>query len=493
VVRQIPVDDWLPYQLAYNNRGDAIAVSGAGGDVRVWRAADTPVWHREGHSSSNSVVVAWSPDDAMLATGGLGDGRVMFWDAADGHPSGTVDAGGVSSIAYRSDGSELLVAGGDHALRHWSVSKKDWEQHVPATVYGARTITVSPRSGTVLAVPAGGPSTLLREDRWLRQATSARSLAYSADGRLLSAGGADGWVRSWDAPTHAVRAAWTWGSDVVVAPGRDGTLILASKEHVQIGGTDSGFEFPGRAVAGIASLPAGRILITASQPGPGMSERATVALLDPTSWQLVASLELDGQVAFTRPAISRDGSRAAVASTTFERGMGVTSRYELVVVATDPLVRQRQIPLAGRVDDLAVTPDGRRAVTVGADRQITVWDLDTGDQVVRFGTHPGPVRSVAISPDASTVATGSSDGVIRVWNMASADLVGSLTGHSGDITAVAWSPDGLVLASAGADGAVGLWDVDPDRVRTQLCAAVSGPQTGPEWSAAGAEPGHEPC
>src|SRR5262249_19152587 len=64
---------------------------------------------------------------------------------------------------------------------------------------------------------------------------------------------------------------------------------------------------------------------------------------------------------------------------------------------------------------LALSPDGRHALTGGKDKTARVWDLDTGQERLRL-THRAPVWGTAYSPDGRLIATASPDGVARVWD-----------------------------------------------------------------------------
>ncbi|MCK5217632.1 MAG: hypothetical protein KAJ93_07575, partial [Methanosarcinales archaeon] len=54
---------------------------------------------------------------------------------------------------------------------------------------------------------------------------------------------------------------------------------------------------------------------------------------------------------------------------------------------------------------VAVTPDGRFAVSASNDRTLKVWDLKTGKAVAGF-SGDGPLLTCAISPDGDTIITG---------------------------------------------------------------------------------------
>jgi WD40 repeat protein len=157
---------------------------------------------------------------------------------------------------------------------------------------------------------------------------------------------------------------------------------------------------------------------------------------------------------------------------------------------------------------LAVSPDGRRIVSVGNGPQVKVWDAATGRQSVDFTGHSvvvfcaawhpdgrriataggsdgrlnavkawdaadgrvvskisvggdssaGPYQAIAFSPDGRYLLTGKLEGAVEVWDAGSGQSFGTLGTHDREVRAVVFSPDGRHLATASGDGKVKLWD-----------------------------------
>ena len=70
--------------------------------------------------------------------------------------------------------------------------------------------------------------------------------------------------------------------------------------------------------------------------------------------------------------------------------------------------------------DIALAPDGRRAVFGGAAGDITIWDLDTGTRLRTIAAHRSHIVElvhVAVTPDGEHILSGGGDGVIRMWRL----------------------------------------------------------------------------
>ena len=69
------------------------------------------------------------------------------------------------------------------------------------------------------------------------------------------------------------------------------------------------------------------------------------------------------------------------------------------------------------VNGVAVTPDGKRAVSASWDKTLKVWDLETGRALRTLEGHSDSVSGVAVTPDGKRAVSASWDKTLKVWDL----------------------------------------------------------------------------
>lgn len=113
----------------------------------------------------------------------------------------------------------------------------------------------------------------------------------------------------------------------------------------------------------------------------------------------------------------------------------------------------------GDANQIAFSPDGRRAVVASGDRTVRLYDVEGRRDLKRLVGHTASVWAVALSENGRYAISGGMDGTARVWDLGSGSLLRTFAGHDSLVTAVAFTPDGRWAVSGGFDGAVVLWKV----------------------------------
>lgn len=299
-----------------------------------------------------------------------------------------------------------------------------------------------------------------KADAWLRPLTASLTIPGGPLVRTLV--GSGGWLRD-------------------VAISRDGETTITASESGALDVWDIKTGFVVRTISvkqqvtGLALSPDGNVVL-------GILREHRIfhfSLLEATKsdaehvvkvWDVKSASELrvlKGHTAeITAVALTPNGRRA------------VTASKDGTLIVWDLATGERVRTLAGHeggVIAVVVTPDGRFAVSAGDERDPTlrVWDLDSGEQVNRFSGHVGAVTAVAVSQDGRLAVSASEDKTVKVWDLVSRALLRTIEGHTDPIWDVAITPDGLHLISGAGDlvysedNTVKVWDVSNGRlVRT---------------------------
>ena len=94
------------------------------------------------------------------------------------------------------------------------------------------------------------------------------------------------------------------------------------------------------------------------------------------------------------------------------------------------------------------------------DRTVKVWDLNSGQDLRTLAGHAERVRSVAVSADGRLALSASDDHTVKVWDLTSGQELRTLAGHAYGVNSVAVSADGRLALSASDDRTVKVWDLE---------------------------------
>ncbi|MGZ3415640.1 MAG: WD40 repeat domain-containing protein, partial [Isosphaeraceae bacterium] len=170
----------------------------------------------------------------------------------------------------------------------------------------------------------------------------------------------------------------------------------------------------------------------------------------------------------------------------------------------DPVSRQLLATLVGHqqpITALDFSHDGTRLVTASGDRTARIWNPPSWyrkrtagssppswtSQVTLVG-HKAWLKSAEFSPDGSLVLTGGSDRDVRVWDAQTGECLVTHVGNRGAVNAARFLSRGFLLASAGSDGTARVWTTGNVETPRLLLASHG---TAPKDKAESTLPGHD--
>ncbi len=147
-----------------------------------------------------------------------------------------------------------------------------------------------------------------------------------------------------------------------------------------------------------------------------------------------------------------------------------TPEWALIDVATSKVVRK--FPGHRRaVTSLALSPDGRHALSGSADGTLRWWDVETGQTLHVLEGHQAGFRIVAaLSPDGTRALSADLGPRVRLWDLEAGKEINHFDNLAGGVSAVAFSADGKHFATAlgqvtvGSRYAVQRWSLESGHV-----------------------------
>ncbi len=142
-----------------------------------------------------------------------------------------------------------------------------------------------------------------------------------------------------------------------------------------------------------------------------------------------------------------------------------------------PTHRTLSLGHTGGVNSVALSGDGKQALSGAADNTLRLWDLETGQCLQTLEGHTASVWSVALSGDGKQALSGSDDKTLRLWDLETGQCLQTLEGHTARVLSVALVGDGKQALSGSDDSPLRLWDLE-----TGQCLQTLEGHTGGVWS-----------
>ena len=410
-------------------------------NVKLWNVeTGREVRRYVGHTGWVSAL-AVSSDGKQIVTGSIWyphhhkakgrdeDNTLRLWDFETGKEIRRFDDPGwpVKDVAFSPEGESVVAGGENHTAGIWNVETGRLVVRLnPNPPLNVLAVAFAPDGKSVAtgyvnsekkmskAYPSDSCIVILWDSvtgqeirRFWGHNAPIRSIAFSRDGKLLATGSGVGFVEAID---NTVRV-WS----------------VASGEELE--------RFrPGTTVNSVAFTPDGQYVISA---GGSRLNAGTLGEADLSRWRLPESVWP-----------TKAAKETPIAEITLVREF---SRRNSVVL------------------DIALTPDGRHALSGGWNGYLAVWDVAAGSflHAIEKETDKG-IGEVAIAPDGRRAVASAIYDKLFFVDLREPRIVHEVEAHKGMISGLAMSPDGKRVVTGGHDLTAAVWDTETGKELRRL-------------------------
>lgn len=430
------------------------------------------------------ATLARSHDGKLLAIGGIltvskldgishsvkQEGVILLWDLVKNAPRGLLKGheSMVIALAFSPDGS-LVTTGFEGAVKLWTADGKE-----RTTLAGNRSLLFSVNfSADGKRLLGGGADGVVYvwelaagklEHILIGHQEPVASISVANDGRTLASASVDGFIKTWDLATVA-------GPTPAVFPGLVHKIAFAANGRTLFtldqGGTFRTLDAStGKETGKRTVLDGNRIVTTAAISPDGESVAYYNFLKSAVSFRDIAT----GKEVHAPPS---KGFIYAIAfppaGDTLAIGTGLLNKSGQVIVwrPSDGKELFRYEDFKNKVTSLTFSSDGKMLAAGSADHSVVVLDVAMG-RVVSSVVRPSSVHAVAFALDGKMLAVADDTGVSFHQTRDGTETLAFPT-YSHRVAAMAFSPDGKRLATGGGAGdasrgtGVKLWDVGTGR------------------------------
>ena len=388
--------------LAFSPDGTRLASVGHDRTIRIWNVREKQALVIINRARI-SQQLTFSPDGQTVALAGL-DQRVAVLDAENGELRMELRGHrrAVTSLAFSRDGRSLITGSADSTVRIWDTT------------------------------PGRAPKTTQR----LSASSSVLESRLSSDGQYVLTVFTNGTFCVWDTrrfvESRRQSLPWTNTMAWALAPGGKVAAFANHTGHATVWDVEAGHEVYSTRVADrrVSELKF-------SHDGKQLAIGVRTVLV----WDVASGRELHRWTHDTPVnslQFSRDDQRLVAGFYD-----GLVKMWELAKSPRERIFRGHE----DQVNGLALSPNGRILVSAGTDR-VRMWDVDSQRQLTSLSPSLAQFfTKCVLSQDGRTLAVADFEGPITLWSMDSFQQVGTLSGHNETVDDLDFSSDGNTLVS----------------------------------------------
>lgn len=470
------------YSTVFSPDGKFVLSGSTDKTVRLWNVKTGKETRKFSGHENGVYSVAFSPD-GRLALSGSEDKTVRLWDVASGKELRKFEhEEAIFTVSFSPNGKFVISAGMKGDVTLWELNSGGKAMLFAGNKWPVYSAAFSPDGRLVVS---GGFEKNVRiwdvasgkEAQSLGQPNYVFDAAFSQDGKMVLTGNSDKTICLWDALSGKKLRTFAGHNEsvhsVVFSP--DGKFVLSGSldRTARLWDVATGAElrrFEGNSLnTSTAFSPDGRYLLLPT-------DYYAIHLWDLVSGKKIKTIEHKSAVV-SSVAFSPDGKSA------LSTGENYVSLWNL---STGKEIR-RFNGHTHTVCSAVFSPDGKFILAGGSDHvdgseydfiaTMRLWDVSSGKEILKFtGQANNRFDKVAISPDGRIALSGSQDKGMRLWDLNTGKELRLFAGHSTEVTSVVFSPDERFAMSASSDGTARLWEINSGKETVQFIYF-----TGGEW------------
>ncbi len=448
------------YDVAFSPDGTRALSGGRDTHARLWDLETGKTLHVLAEHGDFVKSVAFSPDGKQALTGSY-DRTARLWDLETGEAMFLYRIGGSVEAVEFIPGLALGVVAGEGPGRVISLHRAEVTRELPQAHDDFTDLAVSPDGR--IAIAGGYDGALIVWDLTTGDAIKPPQpenlLAHEAHvlcvdvtpdaGRAVS-GDTDGIVKIWNLRTATASRTLTASKERVLCVefSPDGTMVAAGDAagrvtiwHTGSGGVVRTIDTESGVVYALAWRPDGNMLLTGHDPA--------VHVWNPHDGEKLRSFA-GHSLLLERVVFRADGEQVATGAR--DRTLHLWNPETLAIDATIS-------PKKGWLTAMAYVPK-RDEIVVGIEESfLQHYETSGGEPTwsVRAHAWMAGIEQLLVTPNGKRVITASQDRIIGVFEAKTGKLLHTLRGHVEPITDLALAMDGTTLLSSSIDRNVFVW------------------------------------
>jgi WD40 repeat protein len=508
--------DWIG-DTQFSPDNQIIATGNVDGTLLLWnRFTGKIVKSLKEESLSATSSICFSPNGKLIASGNL-RGSVTIWDVSTGHVLRTLDGLSVEveQLSFSRNGKVIIAKNRENAVKAWDVETGkiiealQGEIHVSSDSHTLLSISHNPNNDTIFTT----------KDLSTMKVKEARNTEifnfgnFSPDGRTFAANNG-GMITLWNIPKNKKiktlqgysanysQASFNSNGKMIATSSKDNTTLklwdvssgkilksirVLKNDEVSVkedftSGFRSFFSPNNKIIATISNNRELKNVLKVWEVSTGkelknISRQIYVYMggenqdirFSPDS-QMISAVADDGTVKIWNLSSGKELKKPREPA--LKQGSSVIfgqkgNIYAIgnsngIITVKDSKTGSDLVYLKGhngQINDVSISPDGKKVISGGADNSARIWDSKSGQQINLIKPHSGEITSVSFNLDGKIIAVAGSDDIVTIWNVSNGEKLFALKGQSKEIIRVGFTKDSKLIYAKNRDGTVESWEM----------------------------------